>query len=99
MQVAKIMYTESRGKVYEMLARSKYVMTLMNQYRALIYKSVVDTKNERKKIQNLLNELLKGENNVKKKYIDSYRFMVKMPRVYMCLYNVYDKTRKPNWDV
>lgn len=97
--VAETMYVESKGKPYEVIARSKYIMALMNQYRALIYIDIAKTANERKKLKNLLDILLTEKNNVKKKYIDNYRMMVLCPRLYVILYNIYDKIRKPNWDV
>ena len=71
----------------------------MNQYRVLIYSGISETAVDRKKIENSLSALLSEENEIKKKYINNYRVMTICPSVYMKFYNIYDKIRKPNWDV
>lgn len=97
--VAEAIYNASIGEDYEVVARLKYIMSLMNQYRAMLYDSIKQTKSERKKLKRLINELLKQDTNIGKKYIINYRMMDKFPKIYIFLYNFYDKIRKPNWDV
>lgn len=97
--VAETIYNASIGEDYEVVARSKYIMSVMNQYRAMLYDSIKKTKSERKKLKRLINELLRQDTNIGKKYIINYRVMDKFPKIYIFLYNIYDKIRKPNWDV
>lgn len=97
--VAKTMYLESKGESYEIAARTRYIRELMNQYRVLIYNGISETAEDRKKIENSLRELLSEENEVKKKYIYNYRVMTICPSVYIKFYDIYDKIRKPNWDI
>lgn len=97
--VAKERYLESKGEPYEIAVRTRYIRELMNQYRVLIYSGISETAEDRKKIENSLRALLSEENEIKKKYINNYRAMTICPSVYMKFYNIYDKIRKPNWDV
>ncbi len=97
--VAKEMYQESKGEPYEIAVRTRYIRELMNQYRVLIYSGISETAEERKKIEKSLRALLSEENELKKKYVNNYRAMTICPSVYMKFYNIYDKIRKPNWDI
>lgn len=97
--VAKNVFMNSKGKSYGTIACSKYIISLMNYYRELLYENIKKTSDERKKLRYLLNELLKNENEVSQKYIINYQIMIKWPRIYKVLYRVYNKIRKPNWDI
>lgn len=97
--VARIIYLDSIGKVYEVIARSKYIKQLMNLYRACLFQSIQKTKSDREKIKSALDELLHEKHDVKTRYLYDFKTMVKIPRLYVLLYTIYDKVRKPNWDV
>lgn len=97
--VAKTMYMESQNEAYEVTARTRYIRELMNYYRVLIYGGIKETSDERKKIKNTLTHLLMEENEIKKKYISNYRMMTMCPSIYVIFYSIYDKIRKPNWDI
>lgn len=97
--VAKNIYDASIGEQYEALARSKYIKQLMNLYRGLIFESVNRTSEERKKIKRLLSTLLLQKNEVNERFIINYRMMLMCPHIYIILYSIYNKIRKPNWDI
>lgn len=97
--VAKTIYLESTGKHYKVIARSKYIKQLMNLYRAYLFQSIYKTRSDRKKIISVLDELLCEKHDVKTKYLYDLKIMIKMPILYVLLYAIYDKVRKPNWDV
>ena len=97
--VAKTIYLESTGKNYEVIARSKYIKQLMNLYRAYLFQSIHKTRSDRKRITSVLDELLCEKHGIKARYLYDFKVMVKMPRLYILLYTIYNKVRKPNWDV
>ena len=98
-EVAKEMYLESKGEPYEIAVRTRYIRELMNQYRVLIYSGISETVEDRKRIENSVQELLSEKNEVKKKYINNYRAMTICPSIYIKFYSIYDKIREPNWDI
>ena len=98
-EVAKAMYEESLGEPFEVDARTRYIRELINKYRGIIYSDIKQTTSERKIIENTLIQLLKEENEVARKYIYNFRMMTISPRIYKLLYSIYDKIRKPNWDI
>lgn len=93
-KVAKYIYKEQSGKKLEKVARNKYFMALCNQYRAYLYAS-----REREQIANVIDELLSLGVSVDNKYIYNYKAMRLVPWIYKRGYKIYDKIRKPNWDV
>lgn len=97
--VAKNIYDASIGEQYEVLARSKYIKQLMNQYRVLIFDGINRTSEEREKIKKLLFTLLLQKNEVNGRYIVNYRMMLICPHLYIISYSIYNKIRKPNWDI
>lgn len=97
--VAATIFEESQGEPYETAARSKYIMALMSLYRALLYEDISGTANERRELQKLLDQLLTEENDVRNKYVNNYNVMRRIPYIYLILYSIYNKLRKPNWDV
>lgn len=93
-KVAEYIYREEKEKKLEKAARNKYFMALCNQYRAYLYAS-----REREQIANVIDEILSLGVSVDNKYIYNYKAMRLVPWIYKRAYKIYDKIRKPNWDV
>ena len=53
----------------------------------------------REEAAKLLDQLLTEENDVRNKYVNNYNVMRRIPHIYLILYSIYNKLRKPNWDV
>lgn len=93
--VSKLIYQDAIGTVYEQIAEERYVRSLIYNYR-LSYKE--DKKNcieYKKSISDLeLKFKLKSRN------LRISLWMIKyIPVCYQVMYSVYDKVRKPNWDI
>lgn len=96
-EVAKRIYIDSIGKDWEKVSKERYLNMLINEYRYHLYVS----KNKEK--QNSVKKIIKENVKNIKIYNRNLRINIKlisnMPIIYKYIYLIYDKIRKPNWDV
>ena len=95
-EVAKRIYEDSIGKKWETTAAKRYLYMMINEYRYYIYnkRDALVRKNLSRKIQEFSKKIPIGI-NIKINVIFICNFSI----LYKYLYKVYDKIRKPNWDV
>ena len=96
--VSQIMQEESIGQAYEELASIRFLNNKLNLYR--VYENYAEKK-DRKRIKELkqsIKEDMKKLQLGKNQKISAF-LIVYFGGLYVFMYNIYDKLRKPNWDV
>lgn len=95
-KVAKRIYEDSIGEKWENIAANRYLYMMLNEYRFNIYNKndAIVRKKLSKKIRKFSKNIITGI-NIKINVVLIYYF----PIFYKYLYKIYDKIRKPNWDV
>lgn len=95
--VAKIVWRSSEGKKYYVAATYKYFTSLINEYRTMLFAGY--DKKDLRRIGIELKAVEKHLNKIPLKYRISNRVLMLMPKTYKSLYLIYNRIRKPNWDV
>lgn len=95
--VAEKMCVVSRGKSYYENAISRYYSIITNEYRCMLM--VKDSKNERLLLKKKIYEIQKLSERLPFKHKINNAVMLSFPVLYLFLYEIYNKLRKPNWDV
>ncbi len=81
------------------LAANKYYYDLVCSFRASVFRKGKNGNEERAKIQKKIKALENSGQALSRRNMLDYRFMKICPKLYRGLYSIYDKIRKPNWDV
>lgn len=98
-RVAEYMYFDINSINVNRVARNRYLNQLLFCYRSYAYCKMPKYKTECKKIEKQIwNEVQKEKIRNRKININA-KFIHYMPLIYKYLYVIYDKIRKPNWDV
>lgn len=95
--VAEKMCELSKGKSYYEVAISRYYSIITNEYRSMLM--VKNTKNERLLLKQKIFEIQKLAGKLPVRHKISNIFMFSFPVIYLYMYGIYNKLRKPNWDV
>lgn len=95
-KVNQFIYENSRGNSYLMIAADRYMRSLSGYYRVC---STAYQNKEKNKIKKILWQLYCTNPGVGKN-MKATAIMVKyFPWLYVIMYKIYDKIRKPNWEV
>ena len=88
-----------RGGELEGLCTRRVCGTLMGLYRVCLLTAPGETRGERKEIQQRMKKLepLCGELSSRSRL--NWKLMRTMPTLYRLTYKIYDRIRKPNWDL
>lgn len=97
--VAERMQDIATDTAIQELIRTRLLQCLILHYRNLLFngykKNTVEFGQISHRIQDLINQ---GVYINRKKLLD-YHLMHKLPHVYVVLYSIYNRVRKPNWDI
>lgn len=96
--VSQIIYEHSKGKEYEELARSRMENALLGKYRSYVYYGDRECKCKAKDIRRqIITNYCKNRFSGTKKI--EYYLVKYVPVLFKPIYFVYNKARKPNWDL
>lgn len=96
LEVAEIIYNDSKGSLYEEFAMVRYLRFLLGEFRENHNKNETSKLKERKNtILNLFKE--QKVNDIKLKV--SILMIKYMPLIYRMSFKIYNKLRKPKWDI
>lgn len=94
LRVTSLIYEDARGSEHEIFAFCRYANRLIGY---------VSFKNDYKKVRKDLLELCRNNKDkigaLARNSRIKYRLVKYCPHIYMAVYKIYDKIRKPNWDV
>ena len=96
--VSKLIYDECKGKIYESAGLRIYAGALSGMYRTYLFskekaKKQLSKKYKRKIIELYDEGLLEGNNKTNAFLIKYFEY------IYKPMYKIYNKIRKPNWDI
>lgn len=95
--VAEKMCELSIGKSYYEDAISRYYSIIINEYRCMLMDK--NTKDERLLLKQKIFEIEKLSGRLAVRHKINNILMLSFPAIYLYLYEIYNKLRKPNWDV
>ncbi len=81
------------------IAATKYFYCLQGLYRVCLFEMYHNSGQLRKEIQQTINSIKCHLTKASNKQKFNYMMMKSFPRLYICLYKIYDHIRTPNWDV
>ena len=81
------------------LVDERLLRCLLGYYRNLLLSGYRNSTTERSKVLQKIRELEERGTNISRKKLLEYWLMWNAPYVYVAMYGIYDKIRKPNWDI
>lgn len=99
LQVAERIYDICFDTELEQCALDKLFYNLINTYKVYLLSGIKDSRPERNALTDRIEKVIEECNVVSKKYKYNYYLMKSCPYIYKILYKIYDKIRKPNWDI
>ena len=81
------------------LVDERLLRCLFGYYRNLLLSGYRNSTTERIQVLQEIRELEERGANISRKKLFEYRLMRNVPYVYVAMYGIYDKIRKPNWDI
>ena len=81
------------------LIDERLLRCLLGYYRNLLFSGYRNSATERSKVLQEIRELEERGTNISRKKLFEYWLMRNAPYVYVAMYSIYDKIRKPNWDI
>lgn len=81
------------------LVDERLLRCLLGYYRNLLVSGYRNSATERSQISQKIRKLEGRGTNISGKKLFEYWLMRNAPYVYVALYSIYDKIRKPNWDI
>lgn len=95
-KVNRFIYEKATDTSYMTIAAERYMRSLSGYYRAC---SVGQYKEERKKIRTTLWQVYRTNSGVGRSMKYTAIMLRYAPWIYILIYRIYDKLRKPNWEV
>lgn len=81
------------------LVDERLLRCLLGYYRNLLLSGYRNSATERSQISQEIRKLEGRGTNISGKKLFEYWLMRKVPYAYVAMYSIYDKIRKPNWDI
>ena len=97
--VSRLLSDDCKDTEFSTAANTKLYHALCGAYRSYLFYNVKESKVERKKLENEITKIKQLDILVSQKHNFNYALMRTLPRLYVLMYTIYDKIRKPNWDV
>lgn len=98
-KVSQIMRDEANDPNIQTLAEERLLDCLIGYYRGLMFSGLRRGCAERGVVSIKIEKMIKRGTYVRRKKRLEYRLMRSIPHCYVIMYRVYDKIRKPNWDI
>lgn len=98
LNVSRIILEKSKGRIYENLANRRFIMNYLSLYRSYIYSQSSKEKEKARLARKIIKQYYKEgsyQGNAKKNAF----LIIYLPFAYKPIYGVYNKFRKPNWDL
>lgn len=95
-KVNQRIYEKSKGKSYMTAAAERYMRSLSGYYRVC---SIQHQTNEKRNIRTILWQLYRTNTGLGKSMRSTAIMLRYSPQLYIWIYKIYDKLRKPNWEV
>ena len=95
-KVNRLIYENAGDTSYTTIAAERYMRSLSGYYRVC---STACQREERRKIRNTLWQLYRTNPGLGKSMRCTAVMIRYVPWIYMLVYKIYDKLRKPNWEV
>lgn len=99
LKVAKEIYNDVEDNYLKEISFNKYIGCLIEIYRYYLYSTEKDRKSKCKLIEKKINNECSHSNLTNKRDKITIKLIGMSPRLYKLIYFIYDKVRKPNWDV
>lgn len=96
-KVAGFIWKSSKGEKYDAEAAYKYFVSVVNEYRTMLFCNCAKDVLLKNRIE--LEEIERELEKIPFKYKMSNWLLIKMPAVYKRLYWIYNHIRKQNWDI
>lgn len=96
-KVNKFIYEQSREKTYRLVAAERYMRSLGGYYRVACLNNC--GRADLKKVREQMWKVYQDNPEVGKNMKTTATLMRYAPHIYVCAYKVYDRIRKPNWEV
>lgn len=98
-KASEIMRDEACDDVIKMLSAKRLLGCYFRYYRVMAFRSYGKTKVERTRISSEISILMKSGVRPSWKKLLEYHLIRAIPHCYIVVYSIYDRIRKPNWDI